>query len=55
MSEKEGETVMTFANTMLGKNFYQGVEQGMQQGILQELKRSGDGFDGYPVRNHGWN
>jgi len=40
MSEKEGETVMTFANTMLGKSFYQGVEQGMQQGMLQELKEA---------------
>ena len=40
MSEKEGETVMTFANTMLGKSYYQGVEQGMQQGMLQELKEA---------------
>ena len=33
MSEKQGDTVMAFANTMLGKSYNRGVEQGTQQGL----------------------
>jgi len=40
MSEKEGDTVMGFANTMLGKSYYRGVEQGIQQGLARGLKES---------------
>jgi len=37
MSEKEGDTVMAFANTMLGKSYKRGVEQGMQQGLREAV------------------
>lgn len=37
MSEKQGDTVMAFANTMLGKSYNRGVEQGTQQGLREAV------------------